>query len=82
MTRGFSESSRQVVHAGAGLFALLLPGLTWPQAAACATVALGFNLLVLPRLAGDRLFRPGELGRREPAGIVLYPASVLGLICR
>lgn len=80
MTRGFSESSRQLVHAGAGLFALLLPWLTWPQAAACAAVALGFNLLVLPRLAGDRLFRPGELGRREPAGIVLYPASVLGLI--
>lgn len=80
MTNGFSESSRQLVHIGVGLFALLLAWLTWPQAAACAAGALAFNLLVLPRVAGERLFRPGELGGRAPAGIVIYPASVLALI--
>ncbi len=79
MTR-FSESSRQLVHAGAGLFALLLPWLSWPQAALCAAAALAFNLLVLPRLAADRLFRPGELSGRASAGIVIYPASVLALV--
>lgn len=76
----FSESSRQLVHAGVGLFALALPWLTWPQAAACAALALAFNALLLPRLAGDVLFRPGELSGGTTPGIVLYPASVLVLV--
>ncbi|MCU0255130.1 MAG: DUF92 domain-containing protein [Vicinamibacterales bacterium] len=78
--RRFSETSRQLVHVGVGLVALALPWLTWPQAAACAAAALAFNVFALPRLAGEVLFRPGELSGRTTAGIVLYPASVLMLI--
>ena len=77
---GFSESSRQVVHIAVGAFALLLRVLTPAQAAACALVALAFNVLVLPRIGRERLFRPGELQRRRLTGIAIYPASVLALI--
>lgn len=76
----FSESSRQVVHIAVGGFALLLRALTPSQAALCALGALLFNLFVLPRLGRQRLFRPGELDRRRPTGIAIYPASVLALI--
>lgn len=76
----FSESSRKLVHMGVGLCALLLPWLSWQQAAICAAAALAVNLFVLPRLAGHWLFRPDELAGRRPAGIAIYPASVLALI--
>jgi uncharacterized protein (TIGR00297 family) len=62
-----------------GGFALLLRVLTWWQAAALAGVALAFNALVLPRIGGA-LYRPGELARGTPAGILLYPLAVLLLI--
>jgi uncharacterized protein (TIGR00297 family) len=62
-----------------GALALLLPYLTWWQAALLAIVALGFNVLVLPRI-GSRLYRPAELGRGPATGIVIYPAAVLALI--
>ncbi|HXW06230.1 MAG TPA: DUF92 domain-containing protein [Vicinamibacterales bacterium] len=74
-----SERARQLVHVSMGAFALLLRYLTWWQAALLAAAALTFNLLVLPRI-GRRLYRPGELARGVPAGIVLYPAAVLVLI--
>jgi uncharacterized protein (TIGR00297 family) len=75
-----SESARQWVHVGSGLFALLLRVLTWWQAAALATTALLFNLLVLPRIGGRRLYRPLDEARGFPLGILLYPMSVLMLI--
>jgi uncharacterized protein (TIGR00297 family) len=75
-----SESARQWVHIGSGLFALLLRVLTWWQAAALAAVALTFNLFVLPRIGGRRLYRPVDHARGFPLGIVLYPLSVLLLI--
>jgi len=76
----FSESARQIVHMSMGGFALLLRFLTPWQAAACAALALGLNALVLPRVAGARLFRPGEAGLARPGGIVFYPLSVLLLV--
>jgi len=72
-----SENARQWVHVGSGLFALLLRVTTWPQAAALAAVALVFNLVVLPRLGGRRLYRPLDTARGFPVGILLYPFSVL-----
>jgi uncharacterized protein (TIGR00297 family) len=77
---GFSESARQLVHVAVGAFALLLRVLTPAQAAACAAAALLFNLIVLPRLGRERLFRPGELAARRLTGIAIYPASVLALV--
>ena len=72
-----SEHARQWVHIGSGLFALLLRLLTWWQAAALAAIALLFNLLLLPRIGGRRLYRPVDDARGFPLGILLYPLSVL-----
>ena len=72
-----SEKARQWVHVGSGAFALLLRVLTWWQAAALAASALVFNLLVLPRIGGRRLYRPVDEARGFPLGILLYPLSVL-----
>lgn len=80
MSKGFSETTRQLVHIAMGAFALLLRWLTWWQAALAALLALLFNLFLLPRLAGATLFRPTERVRTLPAGIVFYPCSVLVLI--
>lgn len=75
-----AERARQWVHAGSGLFALLLRVLTWRQAAALALVALSFNVIVLPRIGGRKLYRAADHARGYPLGIVLYPVSVLLLI--
>lgn len=72
------EASRKWVHASMGLFALLLPFLTYPQAAACAVAAFVFNWQVLPRLLGHR-FRTAREGSGD-VGVLLYPLVVLALI--
>jgi uncharacterized protein (TIGR00297 family) len=65
---------------GSAAFALLLRVLTWWQAAACAAFALAFNAVALPRIGGRRLYRPSDVARGFPLGILLYPLSVLLLI--
>jgi uncharacterized protein (TIGR00297 family) len=75
-----SEGARQWVHVGSAAFALFLRVLTWWQAAIMAAIALAFNLLVLPRIGGRRLFRPVDQARGFPLGILLYPLAVLLLI--
>jgi len=77
---GYSESRRQTLHMAMASFALLLRVLTWWQAAACAVAAFLFNLLVLPRIGGESLNRPGDAARGYPLGILFYPLSVLLLI--
>ena len=76
-TPAHSESARQWVHVGSGVFALLLRVLTPWQAAAMAATALVFNLVLLPRVGGRRLYRPADDVRGFPLGILLYPLSVL-----
>jgi uncharacterized protein (TIGR00297 family) len=71
---------RQVVHMSMGLFALALRFLTWWQAAACAVAAFLFNLYVLPRIGGTTLYRPADITRGYPLGILFYPLSVLVVI--
>jgi uncharacterized protein (TIGR00297 family) len=71
------DVKRKLVHAGMGLFALLLRWLDWKAAAALAAVALLFNLFVMPRI-GRGIYRD-ESKARDP-GIVAYPAMVLALI--
>ena len=83
MTRGAagSENTRQLVHIAFGACALLLRWLPWFEATMLASMAVAFNLFALHRLGGARLFRPDERGRyRLKSGIVLYPASVVGLL--
>ncbi len=77
---GFSEYRRQSLHVTMASFALLLRVLTWWQAALCAVAAFLFNLLVLPRIGGAALNRPGDAARGYPLGILFYPLSVLLLI--
>ncbi len=76
----FSENRRQTLHMAMAAFALLLRVLTWWQAAACATAAFLFNLLVLPRIARATLYRSGDAARGYPLGILFYPLSVLVLV--
>ena len=80
MTAAFSETRRQLIHIGMGLFALGLRGLTWWQAAICAIAALLFNAFVLPGAGGRAIVRPADAMRGYPLGILLYPLAVLLLI--
>ncbi len=75
--------SRKVVHISMLSFALLLPFLTWAEAAGAALAALAFNLFVLPRLELDLGKQAGGEAATRPVpwtGIVAYPVSVLVLI--
>jgi uncharacterized protein (TIGR00297 family) len=76
----FSETRRQIVHITMGGWALLLRWITWEQAAALAIAALIFNLFILPRVGGRRLYRASDTTRGLPIGILLYPLAVLGLV--
>lgn len=77
-------STRKLVHISMLSFALLLPFLTWLEAAGAALVALFFNLYVLPRMDVDLGKRTaGAEGESLPpawTGIVAYPVSVLALV--
>lgn len=76
----FSEDRRQVIHITMGAWALLLRWIPWEAAAALAATALLFNWLVLPRVGGRSLYRPADVARGFPAGILLYPFVVLLLV--
>jgi uncharacterized protein (TIGR00297 family) len=65
------------VHIGFGAGALLLRYLHWWQAVILAAVAVIFNIRLLRHVAGHRIHRPNEIGDLLPAGLVLYPTSVL-----
>src|SRR5205823_10844231 len=58
-----SEDVRQWVHVGSAAFAVLLRWLSWWQAAALAVAALLLNLVLLPRVRGQRLYRPIDEAR-------------------
>lgn len=75
-----AETQRQVVHVTMVGWAFLLPFLSWPQAAALALTALLFNAFVLPRVGGRAIFRPEDVRRGIPVGILFYPLAVLLLI--
>ena len=79
MNAGGVEGRRKAVHIGMAGFALLLPSLGWKGSAAAAALAVAFNLVVLPRVAGRSLSRESDAGL-VPLGIVLYPVTVLLLI--
>jgi uncharacterized protein (TIGR00297 family) len=74
-----AETRRQLVHILVGTGALLLPWLTWWQAALVAVAGLLFNVIALPRLAPS-VFRPGDLASPVRSGIIIYPLAVLALL--
>ena len=74
------DTARKWVHIAFGAAALLLRFLDWWQAVVLAASAVIFNVYLLRRLMGVRLHRHSELDRALPAGLVLYPTSVLLLL--
>ena len=74
----YSETRRQILHVTMAAFALLLPYLTWPQAAGLAAIALGFNAFALARVAPEIMRATDKQGIR--AGVLFYPLSVLLLV--
>jgi len=74
------ELARKVVHMGVGAIAFAMRFLGPAGSAACALGAVVFNLAVLPRVGGKRLWREVETGRGQALGILLYPVTVLLLI--
>lgn len=75
-----SELLRKLVHIGCVGFAFLLRFMNGGQAAAMAAFAFLFNWQVLPRVGGRGLWRGADHAKGYPAGILLYPLSVLGLV--
>jgi uncharacterized protein (TIGR00297 family) len=73
----YPDTRRPWVHVAFGAAALLLSFLHWYQAVILAAAAIMFNIRLLRKSAGDRLRRPLELQQAVPAGIVLYPTSIL-----
>ena len=78
LSRG--ELLRRSIHIGAGLLAFALRFLGPGWSALLPLAGLLFNLLLLPRVGGRRLWRPAELRAGRSLGIVFYPLSVLLLI--
>jgi uncharacterized protein (TIGR00297 family) len=75
-----NEILRKVTHMGVGLIAFSVGWLGPLWAAVLAAGALGFNLFLLPRLGGRRLWRDAEHQAGTSIGIILYPLAVLLLI--
>ncbi len=74
------EAARKIIHIGCVGFAFLLRFMNGGQAAAMALAALVFNWQILPRIGGKAIWRPADIAKGYPAGILLYPLSVLGLV--
>lgn len=75
-----SEGLRKLVHVLMAGLALLLRWIPWWMGSLLALAALLFNVLVLPRLAGESLMRPGERGKGLRTGVAFYALSVLILV--
>jgi uncharacterized protein (TIGR00297 family) len=75
-----SELLRKATHVGMGAIAFALRPLGPLWSALLAAVALLFNLFLLHRIGGRRMWRDHEHAAGASAGIVLYPLSVLLLI--
>jgi uncharacterized protein (TIGR00297 family) len=75
-----SETLRQWVHIAFGTVAIVLRYLPWSIAAIMAACAVVFNIRLLRHFTRNRLHREHELNTTLPAGLVLYPTSVLVLL--
>jgi uncharacterized protein (TIGR00297 family) len=76
----WGELARKAVHVAMGFVAFTVRFLGPLGSAALAAGAVLFNLLVMPRIGGRRLWRDDELARGASRGIVLYPLAVLLLV--
>ena len=74
------EVARKLVHIGVGGIAFAMRFLGPLGSALCAAGAVVFNLWVLPRIGGRKLWREAEAGSGHALGILLYPVAVLVLV--
>lgn len=74
------ELLRKATHMAVGAIALALRFLGPLGSLVLAAVAVLFNLLLLPRIGGRRMWRDHEHAAGAAAGIVFYPLAVLLLI--
>ena len=74
------EVARKLVHMGVGALAFSLRFLGPLWGAVLAAAAVLFNLMLLPRIGGRRLYRSAEAELGRSLGILLYPLAVLLLI--
>jgi len=80
--RGLSagELLRKATHMAVGLIALALRFLGPLWSLVLAAGALLFNLALLPRIGGRRMWREHEVAAGSAQGIVFYPLAVLLLV--
>lgn len=74
------ELIRKGVHSATGALLLLLRWVEPLVLAPVAAAGIAFNTLLLPRLRGWRLWRPGERAAGSAPAVVAYPVSVLILL--
>jgi uncharacterized protein (TIGR00297 family) len=74
------EVARKLVHIGVGGIAFAMRFLGPLGSALAAAGAVVFNLWILPRIGGRRLWREAESGSGHALGILLYPVAVLLLV--
>lgn len=74
------ELGRKLLHIAVGTIAFSLHYLGSFWAAVLALVAISFNVFLLPRVGGRRLWREHEAEAGHSLGMVLYPTTVLLLI--
>lgn len=74
------ELLRKLTHIGVGLIAFAVRPLGPFWSVVLAAAALAFNLLLLPRIGGRRMWRDSEHAAGSSLGIVLYPLAVLLLL--
>jgi uncharacterized protein (TIGR00297 family) len=74
------ELVRKLLHLAVGLAAFALRDLGPFRAAVLALAAVVFNVFLLPRLGGRRLWREDEVASGRSVGMILYPSTVLLLI--
>lgn len=75
-----AEVKRKLVHIGVGVFSILLRYLSLPLSLLFAVLAFINNAFILPRVGGKKLYRPSEILKGYPTGILLYPITVFILI--
>ncbi len=80
MALTINELMRKLLHMSVGGIAFAMIYLGSLGSALCALTAVLFNVLVLPRIGGRKLWREAENDQGMSWGIVLYPTTVLILI--
>src|SRR5690606_14034303 len=78
--RAAAPPARTLLHIAMGLPALAVRPLGVGGAAALAAAAIGFNVVLLPRVGGRQLWRPADRRRGWSPGIVAYPVVVLTML--